>query len=426
MKNLLQAFNGRRAPTDEATAGRYAILDIGTASVKALIVEPDGDHVVVLGSGQAAQSYGAMRDSLMTDLASVVECADAALNMAEEVAQTGANALILGLSAEQTRIATASLEIDRKHATAKLMAPELEDLIRQALRQALGEVAGQLASEAHVDSLDVRLINAALTHLAIDGHTVRNPINFQGKHVALSVVGAVAKLIHVGAMQTLAASIDMPNPLLVAEPFALAPALVSPLVRDLGAVYIDCGAGSTSITLVRGGRLSSYNSFAKGGLAFTRALAILENLSPEAADERKIAYSRGLLGDADAALVASALEGDLDEWAAEVSAVLNDMSIDERLPPFVYLVGGSSALPGLLARLNAQLRLGGQVFVAPPRIATLTAADLGAGGHQQTGPLGVEFAVALALARQACLQEQPLSAVDDLVLKIGRVLGPSA
>src|SRR5207248_2239794 len=132
------------------------------------------------------------------------------------------------------------------------------------------------------------------------------------------------------------------------EPFALADALLSPLVRELGAVYLDVGAGTTTVAVAREAGVTGYRSLTQGGHALTRALALAQSLPWEEAEERKRQMAAGMLSDAEAATVRASMAEELQSWATAVRTALEELGTPEKLPPFVYLCGGGSALPGVL------------------------------------------------------------------------------
>ena len=423
MKNLLHAL-GNRHEEASPTPGRYSVLDVGTAGVTALVVELANDTVVVQGIGHAMQQAGAMRNSLITDLEGVIASCHSALEEAEGLAQTIGKSVIMGMPAEQTRGVATTLTVERKHPGGRIAAPEAEEWLRGVQRQALTQAAEQFSWQAGVGEVDVRLINAALTTLTIDGHAVRNPLSFQGKHVTLSVFDAVAPLIHVGALQTMAFALDLSLVAVVAEPFALADALLSPLVRELGAVYIDVGAGTTTLTVARETGVTGYRSLPQGGNALTRALALGAGLPWEEAGERKHQMAAGMLSDVEAAAVRAAIAPELQAWATAVRTALEELAAAARLPGFVYLCGGGSQLPGIVESLQDIGQMAGSPFASPPRIAVLSARDMGVSVDAHLPAPTASDMMALALARQVLAAELPTSTMEEMLMRVSRSMGP--
>jgi cell division protein FtsA len=250
------------------------------------------------------------------------------------------------------------------------------------------------------------------------------PVSFQGKHVSLSVFDAVAPLIHVGALQTMAFALDLTLVAVVAEPFALADALLSPLVRELGAVYIDVGAGTTTVAVARETGVTGYRSLPLGGHTLTRTLALALALPWEEAEERKRQMAAGMLPDVEAATVRAALAADLQEWTTAVRTALEELAAQHKLPPFVYLCGGASTLPAVVEALQDIGQMAGSPFAAPPRIASLGPRDMGVSLDAHLPPVDAADTMALALARQVLVAESPTSTVDELLIRVSRSMGP--
>ena len=88
--------------------------------------------------------------------------------------------------------------------------------------------------ETGLQSVDVRLVHAAVVGAWIDGYAVTNPIGFQGRNVRIAIFDAFAPLVHLGALQTVAAKLDLELVAVVAEPYAVARVLDCEQVRQGG------------------------------------------------------------------------------------------------------------------------------------------------------------------------------------------------
>src|SRR5439155_571494 len=80
----------------------------------------------------------------------------------------------------------------------------------------------RIAAETGYQNIEVRLTNAAVISVRIDGQTVSNPIGFRGRHFTLTLFSAFAPLMQLGALETVAQGLDLTLVTIVAEPYALA------------------------------------------------------------------------------------------------------------------------------------------------------------------------------------------------------------
>ncbi|HWE60375.1 MAG TPA: cell division FtsA domain-containing protein [Chloroflexota bacterium] len=405
LKNLFR----RTAP------GAYAALDIGTEYAKALVFSVEDGKGTVLGIGRHRQSQSAMQDGLITDIEAVVQHCHAALSQAEEMAGVVGKHAIVGLAGELVKGMSTTITVEREHPTEKLDLEEIEHVMERVQRLALERVTERLTWEMGLPSVDVRLVNTAVVAIKIDGHQISNPVGFQGRHLQISVFNAFAPLVHVGASETIARLLSLELLSVVAEPYAVASCLDSPAAIELGGIFIDVGGGTTDVALVRNGGIEGTQSFALGGRAFTRRLAIDQGLSLEEAEELKLRYARKETTPAQTREVRKALDRDVTTWMDGVQLILEELAGDGQLPPYVYLCGGASALPDIMERLKAfpwTERLPcprpAQITVLKPSdVSSMTDASGGLVDQQDMTPLGLAFQV-LALQRQSSLINEAL------------------
>ena len=404
-----------RLPFRPIAPGAYAALDIGTEYAKALVFSIDGGVCRVLGSGRHRQSRTAMQDGLITDIEAVVQNCHAALSRAEQAAGVIAKQAIVGLAGELVKGLSTTVTMERGRPSEKLGAGEIDDVLEQVQRLALSRVTERLSWEMGQPQVDVRLVNSAVVAIKMDGHTVTNPLGFQGRYLQVTVFNAFAPLVHVGASETIARSLSLELLSVVAEPYAVASCLSSAQAGEIGGIFIDVGGGTTDVALVRNGGIEATQSFALGGRTFTRRLAAEHDLDIEEAEALKLRYSRGELQAAAAATVKQALDRDVTTWMDGVQLILEELAGEGQLPPFVHLCGGAGALPDIIERLKEFAWTERLPCPRPPRIALIQPSDVDSVqddsgelvDQQDVTPMGLALQ-ALALQRQSSLVNQAL------------------
>src|SRR5207247_8949235 len=141
--------------------------------------------------------------------------------------------------------------------------PSTTEIYTLSLHDALPIFArDRIAAETGYQNIEVRLTNAAVISVRIDGQTVANPIGFRGRHFTLTLFSAFAPLMQLGALETVAQGLDLTLVSIVAEPYALARCLSTNAGSDSGAIFIDIGGGTTDIALVRQGGIEATRMFA--------------------------------------------------------------------------------------------------------------------------------------------------------------------
>jgi len=272
-------------------------LDVGTAFIKALIFSIDlkEQKGEVVGVGRQRQKLGDMDAGAVTDIAGVVASCEKAIREAEKQAKLRPDQVILGIAGELVKGTTTTVHYERTKPQIKIDLSELKSIIQKVQWKAFDNVRKQLAYETGQKEIDIKLINAAIVDVKIDGYRVTNPLGFQGKDVSISIFNAYAPLVHLGALQTIAEELDMDLLSIAAEPYAVARCMGIEDALEFSAIFIDIGGGTSDIAVVRNGGIEGCKMFALGGRAFTKRVSNELGISFAEAEELKIKYSNDLL-----------------------------------------------------------------------------------------------------------------------------------
>ena len=367
------AYNDSPQPTGgDDQRQLYTALDIGTAFAKAIIIEVHEDQAVVLGVGRHPQSYTHMSDGIVTDISGVIaNCNEALIKAEKSAGGVVAPAAVIGIAGELVKGSSITINKQRQQPTKPITAEELEALINGAQQKLLKSARDRIAAETGYQNIEVRLTNAAVISVRIDGQTVANPIGFRGRHFTLTLFSAFAPLMQLGALETVAQGLDLTLVTIVAEPYALARCLSTNASSDSGAIFIDIGGGTTDIALVRQGGIEETRMFALGGRTFTRRLATNKGISNKEAEKLKLSYSNGGLKGSDRDEIQKILAPECQTWMDSIELLIEELSKGELLPPAIYTVGGGSALPDLRQKLETFPWAERLPFARPPIIQTV-------------------------------------------------------
>ncbi len=413
LRRLWQRDGGRQLAACTA-------LDVGTEFAKALVFEIDeANHGVVRGVGRKRQGLAHMQSGTVADIAAVVDNCGVALQEAEEMAGFRPSQVVIGIAGELVKGFTAVHDQERRRPDVPISEAELHRLIDGVQREALVEAQRAITWETGLPNVDVRLVHAAVTSASIDGYAVTNPVGFQGRHVRIGIFNAFAPLVHLGALESVAAQLDLELLEVVAEPYAVARVLGSEQVQQAGALFVDIGGGTTDVALVRSGGIEGTRMFALAGRAFTKSLADRLDLPFPRAEALKVDYARGLPM-AERASIAEIVAEDVAVWSAGVELVMGELSGGDLLPGRIYLCGGGSRLPETAESLRRDTFWKRLPFSRPPEVTvmqpsmveTITDATQLLVDQQDVTPLG--------LANQAIevqAEQDPLDAALRKVLR---------
>lgn len=358
----------RDAGPEQLTA--CTALDVGTEFAKALVFEIKDGKAIVQGVGRKRQGLAHMQSGTVADISAVVDNCAVALQEAEEMAGYRPEQVVIGIAGELVKGFTTVVDQQRARADVPITDGELGKLIEGVQRQAMREAEQSVIWETGLQTVDVRLVHAAIVGAWIDGYAVTNPIGFQGRNVRIAIFDAYAPLVHLGALQAVAAKLHMELIAVVAEPYAVARVLDSEQVRQGGALFVDVGGGTTDVALVRQGGIEGTRMFALGGRAFTKSIADRLELPFPRAEALKVDYARGIAGDREAA-VRDIVADDVAVWAAGVELVMEELAAGDLLPGRIYLCGGGSRLPEIRDALADQAFADHLPFARPPEVTIL-------------------------------------------------------
>ncbi len=399
-------------------------LDIGTEFAKALVFEIDSlGHGTVRGVGRKRQGLSHMQSGTVADIAAVVDNCSVALQEAEEMAGFRPTQVVIGIAGELVKGFTTTHAQERRKPDQPITEGELQRLIDGVQREALREAERAITWETGLPNVDVRLVHAAVTGASIDGYPLTNPVGFQGRHVRISIFNAFAPLVHLGALQSVASQLDLELLEIVAEPYAVARVLASDAVRQVGALFVDVGGGTTDIALVRSGGIEGTRMFALGGRAFTKSIADRLDLPFPRAEALKIDYARGL-DVVDRETVRLTIADDVAVWAAGVELVLEELAGGDLLPGRIYLCGGGSRLPEIRQALAAESfwrrlpfsRPSEVTIMSPDQVEAIEDATQLLVDQQDVTPLGLAYQ-----ATELSGEEDPLDAALRRVLRVMKV-----
>ena len=403
----------------------YTALDIGTEYIKALVVKREGRNGVVLGASRQRQEHADMQGGVPANIQGIIDRCDRAMSQAEDMCDTIPGQAVIGIAGEQVKGFSTSISVPRSDPTLKITENELMQTLQLVQKRALREAQHAMSLELGVPDVDVKLINSAITSVRIDGYVVNNPLDFQGKHMVITIFNTFAPLTHVGALQTIASELDLELVATVAEPYAMARCAATDEVYDSGGIFIDIGGGTTDIALIRNGGIEGTRMFPIGGRVFTKKLAARFGISFADAEAVKLRHSRKELPPEHAEKVHGVLARDAEVLVEGIAITLQEMSKGDRLPNGIYLAGGGSALPEVKEQLNAFPWTEKMPFSRTPTITPLRPVDI-RGIYDSTGllldqqditPMGLAFHA----IQQQSGDQAPLFGLMRKVLKAMRV-----
>jgi cell division protein FtsA len=359
----------------------YLALDIGTEFVKSLVykIDEESQKGVVYGVGKVRQKLGNMNSGAVSNIEGVIDtCRKSIVLACQEAGIKNIKNTIIGIAGEFVKGSTTTVHYERANPEIRIDMPEIKNIIQKIQWKAFERIKNQLAYESGHADIEVKLINASIVNVEIDGYRVTSPLGFQGRDVSMSVFNAYAPLIHLGAIQSIAKELDLKLLTIAAEPYAAVNGMGLENHPDFGAVLIDIGGGTTDIAVIKNGSLEGTSIFGLGGRSFTKSLAKKFQLNFKEAEEAKLLYSKGKIEPQYIKKIEDALREDCEIWLSGVEIALENFCSSrlDSLPPRILLCGGGSGLPGIYEQLNSQKWLEKIPFPDKPTIGYIQPRDI--------------------------------------------------
>lgn len=339
----------------------YLALDIGTDVVKALIFRADkkAKKGFVVGVGKQKQKPGNMMSGGVANIEGVIATCRIALDMAMKKSKVKViEQAIMGIAGELVKGTTTTVHYERIRSDTKIDSMEMREIMHQVQKKAIERIKSQIEWETGQSSIKIKLINAAIVNMRIDGYKVTNPIGFQGTNVSISIFNAYAPLIHLGALETIADELNISSLSIVAEPYAVSRVLATEDDRDFNAIFIDVGGGTTDVAVVRNGGLDGTKMYAIGGHSFTKHISQELYVSFDEAEKAKLAHvfedktwSHPKMNSEN---ISSILQEDVGIWLGGLHLSLSEFLKNDVLPGKIFLCGGGTALPEMFEALNSE------------------------------------------------------------------------
>lgn len=373
LKNKLPIIAKKSAQNDDVIVG----LDIGTEFVKALIARVDGDDIEIIGVGRARQAVDDMHSGAIADIGGVVRNCEEALAAAEIQAGLQGKRAVIGIAGELVKGLTQTIRYKRPQPDRPLDIAEMELIIEKVQERAQIKAQKQIAFETGNQDVEVKLVNSAIVSIHIDGYKVSNPIGFQGKDIAIQIYTAFAPMVHIGALERVAAELDLDLIAVAAEPFAVSRSVLgTDASSTFTAILVDVGGGTTDIAVVNDGGVEGTKMFGIGGRSFTRTIAADMDLSYDDAEKLKVNIDEPNLKESVVEKLNSSVDKTLDVWIGGVELALSEFDSVDHLPPRILLCGGGASLKRLIAALHKKDWYKDLPFTKQPTIQLIHPSDV--------------------------------------------------
>lgn len=343
-------------------------IDAGTTSIKVVVatLQPDSPEPSVLGIGMVP-SEGIQR-GIVTDVEETIRSISAALDAAEQMS---------GVPINHANVSIGGAHISSQNSRGVI-----------AVSRADGEISsddiGRVIGAAQAISLpsNREIIHVIPQHYTVDGQDgITDPAGMTGVRLEsdVHIVSGSAPFIKNLTKCINQAGVEVHE--IMFTPLASAKSVLSKRQRELGAIVIDLGGGTTSIAVFEENRLIHTASLPIGAMHITNDIAIGLRSSIDVAERVKLEFGSAVPDEIKKSQVinlhkideqeeeteiprrniAEIIEARLSELFSMVNKELKTVDRSGLLPAGAILTGGGSKLHGIVDLAKNELRLPVQI-----------------------------------------------------------------
>jgi cell division protein FtsA len=255
-------------------------LDVGTTKVACLIANVVDDLIEIIGVG-VAPSRG-LEKGVVVDIGRTIQSIRKAVEEAENMADARVREAYVGIAGKHIRSINNSAVISITRADRTITPEDVRRVIE--------------AARAIPISPDLQIIHIIPRQYIVDGQEgITDPIGMTGTrleadvHIVLGSVTAVHNLVR--CVEAVGIGVKQ----IVLEPLASAMAVLSSAEKELGVVLLDCGGGTTDISVFRNGDIWFSKTIPIAGEHITQDITVGLQTPLEEAERIKKLYGTCLV-----------------------------------------------------------------------------------------------------------------------------------
>jgi cell division protein FtsA len=327
-------------------------LDVGTTKVACLIASVVDDLIEIIGVG-VAPSRG-LEKGVVVDIGRTIQSIRKAVEEAENMADVKVREAYVGIAGKHIRSINNSAIISITRSDRIIAREDVRRVIE--------------AARAVPISPDLQIIHIIPRQYIVDGQEgITDPVGMTGTrleadvHIVLGSVTAVHNLVR--CVEAVGIGVKQ----IVLEPLASALAVLSSAEKELGVMLLDCGGGTTDISVFRGGDIWFAKTISIAGEHITQDITVGLQTPIEEAERVKKLYGTCLVDSVSdeekieiATLggegtrqvprkrLAKIIEPRVEEILDLAMQEVEDAGYRDLIPAGLVLTGGTSLLQGIV------------------------------------------------------------------------------
>lgn len=343
-------------------------LDVGTASIKACVVEREGSRLILHRAFKVPAA--GIRKGAVADPGEAVPALSRVFEEIKGISKSAIRNVYVNIGTPQTRVQASKGIVAVSRVDSEIYDDDVERVVK--------------ASQAVSLAPNRMVVHTITREFIVDGVSdIASPLGLSGGRLEVISLIIDAFAPHVKGLMRLVQMAGGEIAGLVFDPLADARAALTKSQKELGVVVIDIGAGTTSFAVYEEHKLLALQIFPVGGASITNDIAVGLKIPVEAAEAIKLHYgyalakevgaketielgkfSPGAKGTVSRRFVAEIIEARLAEILEFINNELKLIQKSGQLPAGAVFTGGTAKLPGLTELAKQELRLSAQIGFA--------------------------------------------------------------
>ncbi|MDK2939197.1 MAG: hypothetical protein PWQ51_1361 [Methanolobus sp.] len=369
-------------------------LDIGTRTVVGLVTE-DG-NLNIKAACVHEHNERSMQDGQIHDVEKVAKVVDEVRKDLEK--ETGCKLSKVAVAVAGRALKTSKVKVSVEMPYREISREDISELEFEAVARA----GNQLGNDKGFNC-----VGYSVVHYELDGERISNIIGQKGSSVTVEVLATFLPEAVISSMFAVLDRCGLEASSVTLEPIAALNVAIPSDMRKLNIALVDIGAGTSDIAITDNGTVIGYGMVPEAGDEITDFICDYylvdfkkgENIKRSLTSKDKIELEDifGVITEVPVSQVISDIEHEVEKLAMHIAEEI--LTINEKVPRAVALVGGGSQTAGLREHLSKHLdipvqRIGSRL---PKQIEGLA---------DNTGIVtGADMITPLGIARMAILDE---------------------
>ncbi|MCK5332796.1 hypothetical protein KAJ41_02965 [Candidatus Parcubacteria bacterium] len=242
----------------------FISLDIGSETVKALIVRLDKEKISVIGIGERCQQEEGIFFESKDSFRNIVSVCAGAIDDAVNTAQIRPRKIVMSLNGNFVKGDLVKINYKREISKERVDKREMKNIISQISLDLYAKVKEIVQNKIGFD-FDMEITHLSITSIDIDGYQVIDPIGFKGDNIEFTIFTSFMDHAHCEFIKNISRKLGTEIMEIVAQPYMVMIARGIKDVSKTNIVLVDIGERTTTVSVVHRGFIKSIKTFDIGG-----------------------------------------------------------------------------------------------------------------------------------------------------------------